>query len=58
MTDGAKTTEFMLTALLLAASVLYVALGDSETAKAAFGVAVGLATGGYAIARGIAKRGP
>jgi len=58
VTDGAKTTEFMLTALLLAASVLYVALGDSETAKAAFGVAVGLATGGYAIARGIAKRGP
>ena len=57
MTEGMKTSEFLLVAALLGASVLYLALGDSDSAKTALGAAVGLATGGYAIARGIAKKG-
>lgn len=57
LTEGMRTSEFALVALLLAASIAYLALGESDMAKAAMGVGIGVATGGYAIARGLRKGG-
>jgi hypothetical protein len=60
MKPGYKTTEFWMTALaaavgLLMTSDLFVA--DSIWAKGLGLVAAGLASAGYAVSRGMAKRG-
>lgn len=60
MKPGYKTTEFWMTALaamvgLLMTSGLF--LGDSVWTKGLGLVAAGLASAGYAVSRGMAKRG-
>lgn len=56
MTDGMRTSEFMVTVALLCFAVIMVALGEREYAGWAL-VGAGLGAGGFSISRGIAKSG-
>ena len=56
MTEGMRTSEALLVVALLCAAVLFAALGKDALAEMAL-LATGVAGGGYAVSRGLAKGG-
>lgn len=54
MTEGMRTSEALVVVALLCAAVLFAALGKDDLAEMAL-LSTGIAGGGYALSRGIAK---
>lgn len=56
ITEGMKTSEFMVLIALLCFAVIALALGEKDVAMVVLGAA-GVTGGGYAISRGLVKGG-